>query len=474
VRRAKVDDHWNTLYKRNYDHFLENVNLNGVGGIEEVIFKNGIFAICGLNGAGKSTIISALKDLLGIKINSHDIKKINGKDVEAQITINGNSFTLKNSDEFRFIDKANGSDLINYLDYKQSMTVLDFLQQDHLDELLEQFDENVYNNKILVEINYIVGKQYDHIVLVEIDDGEQIIPYFNVRVGDLEYNSLSMGIGEHFLFYIYWVFSKLEKNSILLIEEPETFISINSQNTLMNFIAKKTSELGLNIILATHSPYIIKNIRKENICIVSRYFNTVSITSPSQAKESLFLLGLDIPKRGCMFVEDYLAELFLKTIVSSNYCFLLNEFNIEKLNGESEITKRLEFPNSINFSYKIIGVYDGDMKSKMTDKIKKDVNWGYCYLPTDDAIEVVFRKCLRENLDRVCSSIHVKREDMIRVLSSIDGEEHHDWFSRLCTNLGKDIVVVVNVIYHIWEENQNNKILVQTFLEDLLGICDAV
>ncbi|SEN98424.1 AAA domain-containing protein [Amphibacillus marinus] len=63
VRLARANDIWKTVYKRNYEHLIKDINLNGIGGINNVEFQKGIFAICGLNGTGKSTILSSLKDI---------------------------------------------------------------------------------------------------------------------------------------------------------------------------------------------------------------------------------------------------------------------------------------------------------------------------------------------------------------------------------------------------------------------------
>ena len=51
-----------------YTHLVE---LNGLNNLQEISFSKGITAICGLNGAGKSTIIAAVKDLLGLNSVSY-------------------------------------------------------------------------------------------------------------------------------------------------------------------------------------------------------------------------------------------------------------------------------------------------------------------------------------------------------------------------------------------------------------------
>ncbi|MEW9095380.1 MAG: AAA family ATPase [Clostridiaceae bacterium] len=118
-----------------------------------------------------------------------------------------------------------------------------------------------------------------------------------------------MGIEEHFLFYLYWTFSRIDKDSVILIEEPETFISISSQQCLMNHIAYKASEMGLAIVITTHSPFIIKQVKREHINIISRYGTNVYISRAELEQSAFKILGLNNPFRGT----------FLLKILQQNY-----------------------------------------------------------------------------------------------------------------------------------------------------------
>ena len=69
----------------------------------------------------------------------------------------------------------------------------------------------------------------------------------------------------------------MDKDTLLIIEEPETFISITSQTHFANYLGEQMAKKGVKVILTTHSPYILENIRNNNVRIVSRVGNIVSI-----------------------------------------------------------------------------------------------------------------------------------------------------------------------------------------------------
>jgi len=76
MKMAKISDHWRHVYSRDYNINILNVNMGNQYGINEIILSKGIYTVCGLNGAGKTTVLTFLKDILGIPITKEDITTI--------------------------------------------------------------------------------------------------------------------------------------------------------------------------------------------------------------------------------------------------------------------------------------------------------------------------------------------------------------------------------------------------------------
>lgn len=459
MRSARARDYWNLLYKRNYNTNIVSVDLNGLNNIKELNFNKGVFALCGLNGAGKSTIITALKDIFGLMKTEQDTNKIQGRKVAAELKIAGVEMVCTNDDGERLNDKISKNNFY-YLDYKKSTDAMDFIiKQSYLRELLEQNEPYELSNDELKQLSYIIGRTYNSCSIIEIEDVEDLetVPYFKVESYGINYDSSSMGIGEHFLFYLYWMFNRVDKDSVILLEEPETFISISSQECLMNHIAYKAGEMGLGIIITTHSPFIIKYIRRENISIISRFGAAVSVNTPEVEQSAFKTLGLENPCQGTLFVEDFAASLFLKTILSEKSSSLLTDYSIEYVGGEAEITKRLQFPSSKVIKYKFIGVYDGDQKDKIdADKLK--INWPFCFLPTKKSVEEEFKETASKKIDVFSRKVGKTQDKIIQIFSSLDGKNEHDWLLDLSKALGQEIQVVFSVLYELWREDNDENV----------------
>ena len=75
MRDAAATNYWRRARKRKYKNELIHIDFNGLNNIPAFDFPNGILAICGLNGAGKSTILSAIKAIV-VKLKRNKLFKI--------------------------------------------------------------------------------------------------------------------------------------------------------------------------------------------------------------------------------------------------------------------------------------------------------------------------------------------------------------------------------------------------------------
>lgn len=371
-----------------------------------------------------------------------------------------------NEEGGRLLD--NGWDLqkIRYIDCAGSIGAQNYtVKQSNLDEFLEQFEEYELSSDDIEDLNYLTGKRYSTCDIRELEDIEDLgtIPFFRVSVDGVEYDSRSMGNGEHFLFYLFWCIKAVDEGTILIIEEPETYVSISSQLHFSDYLGKQIALKGITVILTTHSPYILNNIKNESIRIVSRMGNIVSVKSPDENMSAEDILGLDCKSIGTFFVEDRVAADFMMIILEDKAPHILKEYTIDIAGGESEISKRLEFPKSEKIQYNFVGVYDGDMKTRLD---ARKLNWNFCFLPGEKPLEEVLREYLHQgkNIQSLCDYLGKDSGCVIAQLSSIDGLDHHDWFEELRKFLVIDGKSLIRSFYCIMKEDYKEFDL---FMEEL-------
>lgn len=450
MRKARETDYWDKVYKRNFSVGLKKINLNGLNNLNEVTFSDGILALCGLNGAGKSTIISAIKAVLGIELSDVDTHKLNSCSVCGEFRNKSDIINCSNDSSNRLVDTGYSLEKFCFIDSSESVKYQNFnIRQSHLEELIEQSEEYEFSEEELTDINYLAGKKYTVCGVREFEEIDKIgtVPFFRVVVDEIEYDSRSMGSGEHFLFYLFWCINKGKEGTIYIIEEPETYISIYSQVHFSNYLGKKMAENGVQIIMTTHSPYLLGNIKNENIRIVSRMGNNAAIIQPNDNLSAEDILGIKGNNEGTLFVEDKVAYDFLSIILEDKVPFVLKKYPIDiAVGGEAAVSKRLEFAKSDKIKYSFIGVYDGDMRNRLdTSKL----NWKWCFLPGENALEEIFRLYLHkeDNVVKICDYLGREKNEIITVLSTIDGHDYHDWFEEFRKYLGLDGKMLVRAFY---------------------------
>ncbi|MBE7003282.1 MAG: hypothetical protein E7425_03225 [Ruminococcaceae bacterium] len=467
MRKAEVPDVWRHIYSRAQNNPVLSINLNGLNNLGEIQTSPEIVAICGLNGVGKSTIISAIKDVIGLPLSAQDQRRINGHTVSGQAMINGQAINCSNEETKRFFDKEFPEGRVTYLDCIESINIQNYIiGQTNFDELIEQFEPRELTGNEIRDISYIVGKDYEACTIWELEDidgRDASIPFFRVSLAGVQYDSAGMGAGEHFLLYLFWSISSAQAGTLLIIEEPETNIGISSQINFVNYLGRQIEKKNLKVILTTHSPYILQYIQNDHIRIVSRMGDKTAIMIPDERLSAENILGVDNTFVGTIFVEDQVASDLLMAILVDKAPYILKKYTVDVVGGESNITKRLEFPRSDKIRYNFIGVYDGDMRSSFD---KNDFQWNYCFLPGEKQIEDVFRDYIKDgsNLSRFCLHLNMDENRIITILSSLSGEDCHDWFLDLMKALslsGRDLVLA---FYNLFMRDESD---VDAFVKEL-------
>lgn len=453
MRTAKVEDYWRRTYRRNYKFKisqLEFSNLRGLGS-GSVSFDGAITAVCGLNGVGKSTILNALvglinpedareSSIINLKLEGSELFLTLEKDQQDVIKVSykdGNSsFGSESTEELNttWIDlSAYGPNLLSY-----------FSSVKNLDEHLDTVDPYILNKKELSIISYILGRTYDSCTYYEIElDGVEI-PYFKVAVNGLSYGTEYMGLGELSALYIFWCLNRASNDSVLIIDEPETYLSHNSQIALIDVIAKFCSEKSIWAIIATHSFGILNRIPPEHVKLITRVGNDIRFSTYDNQQAYFQALGMPKRESGVILVEDRAAREFGKLWIRKFFPLLTNEFEFKDVGSVDEIKKWLNFPK-VGSWLNIIGLFDGDERG-----LKQEYNWPYTFLPGNFAPEKVLRESALKHLDELGNKLNRDISDIHLILSTIDGLDHHDWLEEFQKKSGLEYNQLIKVLFDIF------------------------
>ncbi|MED3934403.1 AAA family ATPase [Priestia megaterium] len=476
MRTATILDYWRKTYKRKYQikvSDMEYVNLRGFGN-GKIEFNGGITAICGANGVGKTTLLNALVELtktdetissnisalkLGAATLSATLNILQGKEDEIQKTLMYECGQVSESDEIDY-------EMV-WLDLSAQgpLMVSRFSEMTNLEELLNSVEPIIFDENELTELSFIVGKEYDNCYMYELELVDEEVPYFVVETGGVKYGTELMGLGELSILYILWNMKRISEKSIMVIDEPETYLAHRSQIGILDVMARYSSEKSIWMIISTHSFGMLSRIPPDHIKLLTRVGSDVRITTHNDDFIYLNALGMPKQKTGVIFVEDRVAREFTRLWIGRFAPHLVQQYLIKDVGSASEIVSTLKFP-ILEGWISIIGVFDGDQRNKITDKNKTGYNWPCSFLPSNKPPEKILKDAARGNITALATMLQKNIDETHIILGNLEGKDHHDWIIELHKELGIGFDALMKALFEIYVIN--NELEAKEAFDELL------
>ncbi|SES17672.1 ATP-dependent endonuclease [Psychrobacillus sp. OK032] len=473
MRTATITDHWKNVYDSKYSFKLENMIFENLKGLDygEIHFNGGITAICGTNGVGKTTLLQAIGSFLeSEKPIFGNYFKLGEVNLVGEITIKATRIerNVVIDDSKQKVSTPEIVDInCEWIDasLEAPQLISFFAEMTNIVELLESEGEMDLDEDELTMLSYIVGKQYDAVKIYETEYSDEVIrPYFKVKYKGIEYGTEQMGLGELAVHLIFWRLNRIRRNSVLLLEEPETYLAPRSQEALLNAIAKISEKNKVWVIITTHSPVILTRIPPKHIRLLVNGKDSVKIIELESNIDALQVIGVPNNKKGIIFVEDRAARVYVRYLIGKFAPNLLQEYEIIDVGGVKGIINNLKnFPEYIKW-LKIIGIFDGDQR----EIIKEKFNWPYLFLPGVEAVEQPFMRILDEKRELFAKLTGVSLDRIDIALTALEGKDHHDWLIELPEKLGLTYEQVIGYLFETGIQGREYEESVRETLKELL------
>jgi hypothetical protein len=460
LKDAKIDDHWKTFVRRDYPIKLHELRIVDHEVFEKRSFEllGGVNIFVGRNGVGKSNLMRLLYNCLIAEDSNRIAFKtpiISKAIIELDFQV-GSRKTTRSSNLAS--DDLASTGVTSFM--FDPCTLIPLFQQmlseqSNFLELIEQHGQNAANEEELKLINYLTGNEYSKVVVTTIEgefDQYPAFPYFSVQLGDIEYDSSSMGMGELSLFYFWWLvtyMSHVDGHKILLVEEPESFLPPASQKRLANLIAMTCATQGVSLVLSTHSEHILTRMPSTAMHLLLRSENGVSIYPVSGGAVShIESLGLMVPKLGMLFLEDVGGIIFAKSLFNRSTDFSVSNFYYHNSGSESEITTDIRRLAPAQKGWLFAGLYDGDCRAK---NIAMPRDGKHFFLPGDNPPDELMMNYFKlKSAAKISGLLMTSEALVIQAKATAAGSDFHDYFHLVGGVLGMDFNRMFSFVCDLW------------------------
>jgi predicted ATPase len=466
---------------------LEWFQMSGLRGWsgQRLDFRFPLMAIVGENGSGKSTILQAAASIYrsegGTKTTFFptdffpdtpwdDIR--NAKVIysvrEGPNSIAGSIHKL--TERWREAPERRKRE-VRYIDLGRTVPITSQVGYSKLVKLAKQEkSREPFDDDTLVRFSDVLGRQYVAAAFSLTDvDSKRWVPVLSLK--SAQYSGYHQGSGEVVLANL--LRKQIPKYSLVLIDELETSLHPRAQRRLIRDLADICRILELQIIVTTHSPYILEELPPEGrVCIINapevRQF--VTGVSPYFAMSQM---DEEPHPEIDLFVEDDESRILLEELIIADKkelarrCFLIpyGAASVGRALGTMVTERRFPRPTAV--------FLDGD---------QEPANGCNC-LPGGDAPERVVFEALKANKwQDVAKRISRAPSDVIDALeSSMTQSNHHDWVKAAADRLFLGTVELWRAMASAWAtycvrpaERTKTVNVIQETLDGLIGRTDIL
>lgn len=455
-----MDDHWRKALSRRYELEYVSLAFSGVRCLhdDQIRFSPGVTAIVGSNGVGKSTLAHAIIDVLsgdeGVVALQENEGRLHGVSLKAVVRDKSGllDVVLEASSAGRKATGDIGDHGFTWID-PSTMALQcqnQLLGDEAFREVLEGVGQRELTKSELDSASYVVGKQYESCTVSEIRDYGpfEAWPYFSVKWNGVTYGSEDMGRGELALLIALWALASVPKNSVLILEEPETHVSARSQSALADLLGWACAIRGLWIVITTHSPIMLKRLPKEHIRLLVPDGPKSRLIHAPHLHEIAALVGGGVAYKSLLLVEDACAQSFLHELLDLYDPDLRRQCQTVAMGGEARISTILEtLPRAAGWM-QVVGCYDGDMRDRVD---RQSLKWPIAFLPGGESPELLLRShVISHSALRLADELRIGERAVTVALRAAEGKDPHDWRTVLSGELNRHPDEVTRAMVRMW------------------------
>lgn len=449
IRKKRLNEPW--------PQFLRSVTIDGLRGWtgQEVRFEFPVTVIAGENGSGKSTV---LKVAAAAYTNPTDRElsfypsiffPVTAWDNVSGVTLTykirrgteDSVFNLRKlTQRWRGLDKRPNRNVV-LQDISRTLPLDATVGYAKLAKRGNETSTNDINAELIPYFSTILGRQYQRARMAQ--SSQDISRSVGVvEWNNLEFSQFHQGAGEDATLDLLSLVQDIPRHSLIIIDEVEASLHPRSQRRLIHFLLWLARTKSIQVILSTHSSYVLEELPEEARIFLNRGNAGVNVfygVTPNFALNRMD--DIDRPDL-YLFTEDDEATVLVQEILRAKSielsrirCMAVGPSNVVETLGRLGGVNRLPIA--------VIGVLDAD---------KTSTEQGVVCLPGTQAPErQVFDDILRQAINSLSNRLATASASVTDALSNASTlDNHHDWINFAARELRQSPNYLWTTMCQVW------------------------
>lgn len=385
-----------------WPQYLERVDIKGLRGWtgQAVHFKFPVSAIVGENGSGKSTILK-------VAASAYERTKDTGyypsdffldthwdtlSNIELGYTIKtgdiSTSFRIKKPTRRWSFPEKRYNRKIYWFDVARTLPLDATAGYAKVARLAAgEISTEALSDEYRGKLSYILGREYKDARFAAPDVSEKrTVGLLRREFGEI--SQFHQGAGEDTALDLMRALQEVPNYSLIVIDEVEASLHPKAQRRLINFLIELCRQKRAQVIVSTHSPYILEELPPEARILLLPTSSGPSIIYGASPEFSLTKLDDISHPEAILYVEDKSAEIWVREIIAAHPkgANTLPRIKISAVGPANVVAMMGSLANSKKLSQPGIGILDGDQEHQQ----------GCIKLPGNQAPEQVIFHGLKE------------------------------------------------------------------------------
>lgn len=316
----------------------------------------------------------------------------------------------------------------------------------HQARILEIDSTEKVLDKVKEASSNILGRYYDQMFSYQVSCGNKNANVLVAgRGGETTYSEAHMGFGEGRAAYIVDALETLPDNSLVLVEEPETSLHPSAQYRLAKFFIDVSNRKGHQILLTTHSDYILRCLPSDSRIYLHEDNGRVRQIPGLTASEATSLMAEGHDKALNILVEDNCAKAIVAEMIRIHDRDFLQTVNITSAKGHGHNSIRTAMRCVSDCGFQVAAILDGDQDPKPKENIftlpgskppEKEI---FSTQQVLDYLEVTYGI----NWDNYFAANNLSQTD------------HHDWIKLMAQHLCIDEKALTQELARVYAKTQD-------------------